>query len=90
MYELLLIACLNSTACELVQSPVIYRTEERCAISASMLAGMMKGRHANDARHSYLFQCSPLAGGDAEWVVVDAGGAQAAAEPGSPTGAVQD
>lgn len=79
MFALLLIACINTTVCDTVRSPVIYRSEERCAISASILAGMMRGRHETVAEQTYLFQCAPLAGGKAQWVVVDSRGAKTAA-----------
>lgn len=90
MFELLLIACVSSAVCERIQSPMIYRSEERCAINASLLAGMVKGRHAVGAEQTYLFQCAPLAGGQAPWVVVDNSGAKTAASIVPSPGSAQD
>lgn len=50
MFELFLIACVGLRACEYIAAPFAYVSEPVCARQAALIAGMVRGRHADAGR----------------------------------------
>lgn len=61
MFELLLIACTASRACEYITVPTHYESVAVCERQAAIVAGMVRGRHnyANPTLE-YEASCSPV------------------------------
>ena len=69
MFELLLVACTGGRFCDILASPIVYPTVERCAYNAALIAGLSRGRHDSTWSHSYRYLCRT--GGDSgEWINV--------------------
>lgn len=58
MFELFLVACVNTQICEYVQVSDIYATEQSCQMQAAIIAGMIQGRHDASGNVSYRFNCN--------------------------------
>ena len=59
MFELFLVACVDTHICEYVQVSDLYATEQSCQIQAAIIAGMVQGRHDVSGNVSYRFNCNP-------------------------------
>jgi hypothetical protein len=58
MFELILVACVDTHICEYVQVSDIYATEQSCQMQAAIIAGMVQGRHDVSGNVSYRFNCN--------------------------------
>ena len=59
MFELFLVACVDTQICEYVQVSDLYATEEACQMQAAIIAGVIQGRHDVSGNVSYRFNCNP-------------------------------
>jgi hypothetical protein len=66
MFELFLVACVDTHICEYVQVSDLYATEQSCQMQAAIIAGVIQGRHDVSGNVSYRFNCNPQEAADAE------------------------
>lgn len=60
LFELFVVACIASRACEYVTVPAAYASRPACERQAAIIAGMVRGRHADAGRALvYEFTCTP-------------------------------
>ena len=60
MFELFLVACIATRACEYVTVPHHYESEARCQQQGAVLAGMVRGRHPQAGIElNYVATCRP-------------------------------
>jgi hypothetical protein len=65
MFELFLVACVDTHICEYVQVSDLYATEETCKMQAAIIAGVIQGRHDVSGNVSYRFNCNLQESADA-------------------------
>ncbi len=58
MFELFLVACVDTHICEYVQVSDLYATEQSCQMQAAIIAGIVQGRHDVSGNISYRFNCN--------------------------------
>lgn len=58
MFELFLVACVETHICEYVQVSDLYESEATCQMQAAIIAGMIQGRHDPSGNVSYRFNCN--------------------------------
>ena len=58
MFELFLVACVDTHICEYVQVSDLYVTEQSCQMQAAIIAGIVQGRHDVSGNVSYRFNCN--------------------------------
>ena len=64
----MLIACIGIRVCEYqLDVPQLYKSEERCAQQAALLAGMVHGRYETHDPLNYRYACTPVGSEISAW-----------------------